>query len=97
MTKLRCTLYPGQFSTEYTVVVEAFDGRQFSLFASCDDVEAEGEPTEDHPVDGWLSVWVVNQQGGNVLVRLPQGTIENGQHLSVRQEQLRPAPEYMGV
>ncbi len=97
MTKLRCKLYPGQFSTEYAVVVEAFDGRRLSLFASHDDVETEGEPTESNPTDGWLNVRVVDRQGGIFLVRLPQSTIENGQHISVRQDQLRHASEAIGV
>lgn len=97
MKKLRCQVYPGQFRTEYAVVVEAFDGRRFSLFASKEDVDADEEPTMDHPATGWLTVRVVDHGGGNILVRLPQSTIENGQHLSVRPDQIRPAPVAVSV
>jgi hypothetical protein len=98
-TQLRCTLSPGQFSNEYCVSIQSFNGRNFSLFASRDDVQSTGSPTEDQSVDGWLNVEIVNQTVSHFLVRLPQSTLENGQHISVSPSQLRgiPASKLVGV
>ena len=51
----------------------------------------------DGPTEGWLKVQVVEQGGTNILVRLPQSTVENGQHVAVRPEQLRSTLEPVGV
>ena len=96
-TGLRCRLFPGQFSSEFAVVVETFNGRSLSLFASRDEVMFDQEPTQDIPTDGWLSVQVLERRGNNVLVRLPQSTVENGQYLAVRSDQLRNALDPAGV
>ncbi len=95
--ELRCLVYPGQFSSEFAVVVESFNGRRFSLFSSRDDVSFEQEPTQDEPTQGWLAVQTTQRSGNNIVVRLPQTTIENGQYLSVRLDQVRQAPESIGV
>ncbi len=91
--EIRCQLYPGQFSSEYAVVVESFSGRAYSLFAFRDDVTTDREPTLDEPTDGWLRVKVLEPEGNNVLVQLPQSTIENGAYLAVRRDQMRFCPE----
>ncbi len=91
--ELRWQLYPGQFSSEFAVVVESFNGRVFSLFASREDVRNEREPSQDDPTDGWLKVKILEEEGNNILVQLPQSTIENGSYLSVRRDQLRPSHE----
>jgi hypothetical protein len=92
-SELRCRLFPGQFSSEFAVVVETFNGRFFSLFASRDEVMSDQEPTQDAPTDGWLSVQVIERRANNVLLRLPQSTVENGQYLAVRSDQIRNALE----
>ncbi len=89
IAEIRCQLYPGQFSSEYAVVVESLSGRVYSLFASRDGVANDREPTLDEPTDGWLRVKVLQQEGNNVLVRLPQSTLENGSYLAVRRDQVR--------
>jgi len=97
IAEIRCRLYPGQFSSEYAVVVESFSGRVYSLFASRDDVANDREPTLDEPTDGWLRVKVLEPEGNNVLVQLPQSTLENGSYLAVRRDQMRFSPEVATV
>ncbi len=95
--ELRCQVYPGQFSSEFAVVVESFTGRAFSLFASREDVQCEREPSLDEPTTGWLKVKLLEQKGNNFLVLLPQTTLENGSYLSVRHDQLRFEREVVSV
>jgi hypothetical protein len=90
--ELRCQVYPGQFSSEFTVVVEEFQGRRYSLFASRDEVRVGQDPTQDAPAEGWLRVQVIGDEGNNVLVQLPHSTIENGPYLAVRRDQIRFTP-----
>jgi hypothetical protein len=97
IAEIRCRLYPGQFSSEYAVVVESFSGRAYSLFASRDHVANDREPTLDEPTDGWLRVKVLEPEGNNVLVQLPQSTLENGSYLAVRRDQVRFSPEVATV
>src|SRR5438309_2067463 len=91
--KLRCRISAGQFSSEYAVVVRSHDGREFSLFAQTGDVTYSEQPTADREVDGWIKVELLQQDKNLVLVRLPQTTLENGQFLSVRADQLDRLPE----
>jgi hypothetical protein len=88
-TFLRCTVSPGQFSSEYAVSVRSFSGRTFSLFADRGDVECDQFPSEDRTVEGWVSVEIVNSSETHYLVQLPQSTLENGRFLSVNPSQLR--------
>jgi hypothetical protein len=97
IAEIRCQLYPGQFSSEYAVVVESFSGRVYSLFASRRDVANDREPTLDEPTDGWLRVKVLEPEGNNVLVQLPQSTLENGSYLAVRRDQVRFSSEVATV
>jgi len=92
LAEIRCRLYTGQFSSEYAVIVESVSGRTYSLFAHQDDVANDGEPTLDEPTDGWLRVKILKPEGNNVLVQLPQSTIENGSYLAVRRDQMRFSP-----
>ncbi len=87
--ELRCQVYPGQFSNEYAVVVESFNGRDLSLFTSREDVQCEREPSLDDPSTGWLKVKLLERKGNNFLVLLPQTTLESGSYLAVRHDQLR--------
>ena len=89
IAELRCQLYPGQFSSEFAVVVESFSGRSSPLFASREEVKYDQKPSQDEPTDGWLKVKLLERKGNNLRVQLPQSTIENGSYLAVRYDQLR--------
>jgi hypothetical protein len=95
--ELCCQLYPGQFSSEFAVIVESFNGRSYSLFAPREDVKHDREPSQDEPTEGWLRIKVLQREGNNVLVQLPQSTLENGSYLSVRRDQLRFSPAVASV
>ena len=86
--RLRCTLFPGQFSSELAVVVRSASGRQLSLFAQKTDLDYQELPTDERSVEGWIKVEIVQRERGLCLIRLPQSTLENGQHLTVRMDQL---------
>lgn len=95
--RLRCTLFPGQFSSELAVVVRSSGGRQLSLFAQKTDLDCQELPSENRSVEGWIKVEVVQRERGLCLVRLPQSTLENGQYLTVRADQLDKAPAVQGT
>jgi hypothetical protein len=86
---LRCEIYPGQFSSEYAVILRSFTGKEFSLFASRQDVQCDDRPTDEQPSEGWLRVAITKRDGSLCLVRLPQSTIENGQSITVNADQLK--------
>jgi hypothetical protein len=83
---LDCLASSGQFTGEYAVKVCAQDGHWVSLFAPAEAVELLGEISHNQSVAARLGVQVIDQRGGLVLVRLPQRTMENGQHLTVSAE-----------
>jgi len=87
-TWLSCWISPGQFSVEYAVEGEAYNGTGFSLFASEEDVECDSLPLEGQRVPGWIRVKVLAADSGTVLVNLPQRTLENGQTVTVRANQV---------
>jgi len=89
-TELRCRLFPGQFSSEFAVIVETFNGLSLSLFASRDEVMFDQEPTQDIPTDGWLSVQVLERHGNNVLVTI---ATKYGREWPVSVGQVRPASQ----
>jgi hypothetical protein len=86
---LRCPVTPGQFSSEYAVVAEQFDGTEFSLFAPRTEVECDTEPRFEQPADGWLRVEVWSRQGDLLMIKLPQMAIGRGQFIKVRSGQMR--------
>ena len=90
---LRCQVYPGQFSVEYAVVVRQSDDREVSLFAPQEFVDCEQTPTFDRPVLGWIKVVLVEQAGELALLQLPRSTLENGQYITVRKDQLKARPQ----
>jgi len=90
---LRCQVYPGQFSVEYAVVIRQSDNKEVSLFVPQELVESEQPPTFDRPVSGWIKVVPVKQQGELVLLQLPRSTLENGQYITVRADQLKTRPQ----
>ncbi len=83
------TIGPGQFPTEYAVGGMQYNNKPFSLFAPADAVQAPsgGEGP------GLVSVEVIDRKGDLVLVRLPAQTLENGQYVTVKASDLRPASE----
>ena len=90
--RLRCTLLPGQFSSELVAIVRSSSGREFSLFAQKPDLDYEELPDRDRPTDGWVKVQVLQCERDLCLVRLPQTTVENGQYLTVPVSQLDRVP-----
>ena len=79
-----CIISPGQFTGEFAVRGELFDGSGFSLFAQSEDIRfKEEEPSEGKSVDGWIRVSLLDQKEDMFLVSLPQSTFENGQAITV--------------
>jgi len=86
---LDCTISPGQFTGEYAVRGNLFDGTEFSMFAEEEDLSFEERPSEDNPVVGRIRVVPGPNKGDILLVTLPQPTFENGQTISVKASQIR--------
>lgn len=86
---LKCTIFPGQFTGEYSVQGKLFDNTGFSLFAEKEYLQFSEEPTSDKPIDGWIRVELGPQKGNLFLVTLPKPTFENGQTLTVKTNQIR--------
>lgn len=86
---LRCKVSPGQFSIEYAVSAESFDGRGFSLFAPQDTVEFLTEPANGEPVDGYIRVQVLDRKEELCLIRLPRQIIGLNEYVTVKEEQLQ--------
>ena len=86
---LKCTISPGQFTGEYAVRGNLFDGTEFSMFAEKEDLNFQSEPTEDNPVVGLIRIVPGPQKDDLLLVRLPQPTFENGQTISVKVSQIK--------
>ncbi len=80
---LDCKISLGQFSGEFAVNGETFDGSPFSLFAAADYLEFAREPEPRQRVEGQIRVQVIQEKDNLMLVRLPQQTLENGYHITV--------------
>ena len=91
MTKwLDCEISQGQFTGEYAVKAQMFDGTEFSLFVPGDCLNFSDEPSLDKPVSGMISVSVTGQKKDDlVLVNLPRPTFENGRSVTVKESQLK--------
>jgi hypothetical protein len=90
MTKwLDCTISPGQFTGEYSVRGEIFNGSGFCLFAERDKLRFDEEPKEGKSVMGMIRVVPGAQKDDLLLVTLPQPTLENGQTITVRANRVR--------
>ena len=87
-TWLRCKVSPGQFSSEYAVQGEAFDGTGFSLFAPVQTVDLARVPSDGEIVDGWIQVVIEDRKDDLCLVRLPRQVIGYNEYVTVRAEQL---------
>ena len=89
---LCCTISPGQFSGEYAVEGEMFDGEGFSLFANEEHLECKRFPLESERASAWIQVQVLEQDRGLMLVRLPSQTLENGQTVTVAATSVKFSP-----
>lgn len=87
-TWLRCTITPGQFSSEFGVSAGRSDGTGFSLFVPRSFVRVPREPSLDSPVEGFLRVTIWDTRGDLVLVRLPAQTFEGTHFVTVRAGQV---------
>ena len=93
---LACIVSPGQFSNEYTVKGETFNGQEFALFAPDNFVDCgENEPSWEQPVLGWLQIKVIGKVKNILLVRLPMPPLEGPQTITVQDKKvsLREAPQ----
>ncbi len=84
----RCKVFPGQFSSELSIEGVQADGEKFSLFAPVKYVTSDEPVTRDRSVEGWLKVWVWEDQGEKVLVRLPCESFESGLFVTILAAQL---------
>jgi hypothetical protein len=92
-TRMRCMVYPGQFSSEYAVVVENNVGQKYSLFAPRELVVCDQAPKKNEGQEGWLIVDVLQHGLNGVhLVKLPRSTLESGSFLTVSASQLQTTP-----
>ena len=89
---LKCLITPGQFTGEYAVQSQAFNGEGFSLFAAAEDLSCRDFPSDDRQASAMLHVRVVEEQGDLRLIELPQETLENGRLLTVKIDQLTSEP-----
>lgn len=85
---LRCVITPGQFDEEYAVEAQTHNGTGFSLFAGAEDLECKSYPTGADRTHAWLRVRELKRRGDLVLVQLPQSTLENGNTVTVRLDQV---------
>lgn len=90
---LDCSISPGQFTGEFAVQGKLFDNTGFSLFAQKDDLRFKEDPTSEKPVQGSLRVVPLDQKDNLILVALPRPTLENGQSVTVRAENVKESPE----
>jgi hypothetical protein len=87
--KLRCKVFPGQFSTELAIEGVQSDGAKFSLFAPVALVTPDEAPTRDRSVDGWLQVSVWEEEGATTLIKLPRESFEVGRFATVNSADLQ--------
>jgi len=86
---LECKISPGQFTGEFAVQGEMFDATEFSLFAPKEDLKFDGQPSWDKPVRGSIRVTVSAQEEDLLLINLPRPTFENGQVITVKNDQVK--------
>jgi hypothetical protein len=78
---------------EYAVIVRQWDNKDVSLFVPQDYVDCDQTPTFDRPVPGWMKVALIKKEGELALLHLPRSTLENGQYITVRADQLSFRPQ----
>jgi hypothetical protein len=84
---LRCAIAPGQFTGEYAVSASQSNGDGFSLFVDENLLDWE-RPRDEGRGEGWLRVEVIDHKGDQALVKLPSPSLEGGQFVTVRSDQL---------
>jgi hypothetical protein len=89
---MSCKALPGQFPGELAITGNTATDKLFSLFVQNKSVSTKNHPTEGQSVDVWLRVEVIKQEGNVCVVRLPRQTLENGQFVTVKAEQLVEQP-----
>ncbi len=75
------------FTGEFAVTAREHDGRQFSLFASAEDVRIQNQPNGS-PVPGSLRVTEIETKNDLVLVVLPQPILGGGSWITVKTDQI---------
>ena len=88
-TWIECVVVPGQFSGEYAVQIDTYDGKSLILFARDDEVELEGPVGGSGPKRARLAASIVDRSGDLLLVRLPRQTLENGQYVTLKESQIQ--------
>lgn len=91
--EIRCKVFPGQFSSEYSVEGVQASGDPFSLFVPSEKVEVDEAPTRERPVDGWLKVGIWDLTGNRAVVKLPRESFESGRFVTVGMNQFKSAPQ----
>jgi hypothetical protein len=86
---LRCEASPGQFPGELAITGNTSSGAVFSLFMPESRVKCSKPPVEGQSVEAWLRVDVLDKREGFFVVQLPRQTMENGQFVTVKEDQLR--------
>ena len=81
MNGIKVVISEGQFSGEFAVTGVDSDGEKFSLFAHEHDLDLPSK---------LLRVDPLAEEKGLVLIQLPQGTLENGKTVTVKQSDLVP-------
>ncbi len=84
---LRCDVAPGQFTGEYAVSATQSNGEGFSLFVDEELVDRD-QPGSDGRSEGRLRVEVIDRRGDQALIKLPAPSLEGGQFVTVRSDQL---------
>jgi hypothetical protein len=87
-----CEASIGQFPGELAITGETSSGSVFSLFMPESRVRCDQTPSEGRAVEALLQVEIVDRQGSLFVIRLPRQTLENGQFVTVREDQLRHEP-----
>jgi hypothetical protein len=85
---LRCTITPGQFSSEYVASGADASGDEFGLFVPAEFVEVSRPPTRETSVEGRMRVEVWDRKGDLVLVHLPREMLDGRHYLTVRADQV---------
>lgn len=91
--EVRCKVYPGQFSAEYSIEGVQASGEAFSLFAPIAQVDVDEPPTRDRAVEGWLKVTLWDLKERKAVVRLPRESFESGSYITVSLGQFRKPPQ----
>lgn len=86
---LQCELATGQLQGEVAVRGTDFSGEEFALFAPAGEAQADSGEIERDWKPGLVRVELLDADDGHSLIYLPGQTLENGQTITVRSDQLR--------